>query len=185
MSPSTPSLYGSHQPPDQVLHTGSIFLPVDTNLNLKMTACSTTTRESQHVCCLQTAVSMLKSCLLCMQVKVAYKQIVPPSLDSKGRYLVGAAVGTRQEDRTRVDELRKQADVDVVILDSSQGNVGCASDSCFSYLHLQLHMHRSTCIKSCGCRCMCCECKSSVPMKLICLTMPGMSATWTKGALTL
>jgi len=54
-----------------------------------------------------------------MQVKVAYKQIVPPSLDSKGRYLVGAAVGTRQEDR--VDELRKQADVDVVILDSSQG----------------------------------------------------------------
>ncbi|DBA92305.1 TPA: hypothetical protein ACH3X2_003728 [Trebouxia sp. C0005] len=55
-------------------------------------------------------------------VKVAYKQIVPPSLDSKGRYLVGAAVGTRQEDRTRVDELRKQADVDVVILDSSQGD---------------------------------------------------------------
>lgn len=61
-----------------------------------------------------------------MQVKVAYKQIVPPSLDSKGRYLVGAAVGTRQEDRTRVDELRKQADVDVVILDSSQGNVICS-----------------------------------------------------------
>ncbi len=67
-----------------------------------------------------------KSCLLCTQVKVAYKQIVPPSLDSKGRYLVGAAVGTRQEDRTRVDELRKQADVDVVILDSSQGNAGCS-----------------------------------------------------------
>ena len=61
-----------------------------------------------------------------MQVKVAYKQIVPPSLDSKGRYLVGAAVGTRQEDRTRVDELRKQADIDVVILDSSQGNACCS-----------------------------------------------------------
>lgn len=147
MSPSTPSLYGSHQPPDQVLHTGSIFLPVDTNLNLKMTACSTTTRESQHVCCLQTAVSMLKSCLLCMQVKVAYKQIVPPSLDSKGRYLVGAAVGTRQEDRTRVDELRKQADVDVVILDSSQGNVGCSFRLLFllsasAAAHASQHMHQ-------------------------------------------
>ena len=56
-----------------------------------------------------------------MQVKVAYKQLVAPSLDSKGRYLVGAAVGTRQEDRTRVDQLRSQAEVDVVILDSSQG----------------------------------------------------------------
>ena len=54
-------------------------------------------------------------------MKVAYKQLVAPSVDSKGRYLVGAAVGTRQEDRTRVDELRKQAEVDVVILDSSQG----------------------------------------------------------------
>ena len=57
----------------------------------------------------------------CIQVKVAYKQIVSPSLDSKGRYLVGAAVGTRQEDRTRVNELRRQAEVDVVTLDSSQG----------------------------------------------------------------
>ena len=64
----------------------------------------------------------LSKCFLCiMQVKVAYKQLVAPSLDSKGRYLVGAAVGTRQEDRTRVDQLRSQAEVDVVILDSSQG----------------------------------------------------------------
>lgn len=55
-------------------------------------------------------------------VKVAYRQVVAPSLDSKGRYLVGAAVGTRQEDRTRVDQLRSQAEVDVVILDSSQGD---------------------------------------------------------------
>lgn len=55
-------------------------------------------------------------------VKVAYKQIVAPSLDKEGRYLVGAAVGTRQEDRMRVDELQKQAQVDVVILDSSQGD---------------------------------------------------------------
>lgn len=54
---------------------------------------------------------------------MAQRQLVAPSLDAKGRYLVGAAVGTRQEDRTRVDHLRSQAEVDVVILDSSQGKV--------------------------------------------------------------
>ena len=59
------------------------------------------------------------------QVKVAQRQLVAPSLDAKGRYLVGAAVGTRQEDRVRVDQLRRQAEVDVVILDSSQGKLSC------------------------------------------------------------
>ena len=58
---------------------------------------------------------------LLQQVKVAQRQLVAPSLDAEGRYLVGAAVGTRQEDRTRIDQLRSQAEVDVVILDSSQG----------------------------------------------------------------
>lgn len=61
-----------------------------------------------------------------LQVKVIYKQLCPPSLDQQGRYLVGAAVGTRLQDRTRVDELVK-AGVDAVILDSSQGVVSsCA-----------------------------------------------------------
>ena len=60
--------------------------------------------------------------VLCMQVSVIYKQVTPPSLDEQGRYLVGAAVGTRQQDRTRVDELVK-AGINVVILDSSQGNI--------------------------------------------------------------
>ena len=54
---------------------------------------------------------------------MAQRQLVAPSLDAQGRYLVGAAVGTRQEDRIRVDQLRSQAEVDVVILDSSQGKV--------------------------------------------------------------
>ena len=39
---------------------------------------------------------------------------------SQGRLLVGAAVGTRPEDKQRVRVLR-EAGVDVVILDSSQG----------------------------------------------------------------
>ena len=63
----------------------------------------------------------MTSLLSGLQVKVAYRHVAAPSLDSKGRYLVGAAVGTRQEDRTRVDALVAQAEVDVVILDSSQG----------------------------------------------------------------
>ena len=66
-------------------------------------------------------VILVTSLLSCLQIKVAYRHVTAPSLDGKGRYLVGAAVGTRQEDRTRVNALVKQAEVDVVILDSSQG----------------------------------------------------------------
>lgn len=72
--------------------------------------------------------------VLAEQVKVAHRQLVAPSLDAKGRYLVGAAVGTRQEDRTRVDQLRSQAEVDVVILDSSQGVLSLSPHPCFATL---------------------------------------------------
>jgi len=44
-----------------------------------------------------------------------------PSADAAGRLLVGAAVGTRDDDRARVDALRAADALDVVILDSSQG----------------------------------------------------------------
>ena len=44
-------------------------------------------------------------------------------LPSQKRLLVGAAVGTREEDKERVRVLREQAELDVVILDSSQGVV--------------------------------------------------------------
>ena len=43
------------------------------------------------------------------------------SVDSAGRLLLGAAVGTRADDRARVDALRAADAVDAVILDSSQG----------------------------------------------------------------
>lgn len=43
-----------------------------------------------------------------------------PSMGADGRLLVGAAVGTREEDKARVSALR-EAGVDAVILDSSQG----------------------------------------------------------------
>ncbi|KAK9827269.1 hypothetical protein WJX81_006270 [Elliptochloris bilobata] len=45
-----------------------------------------------------------------------------PSTDAGGRLLVGAAVGTRDDDRERVDALRGAGALDVVILDSSQGD---------------------------------------------------------------
>ncbi|XXG65650.1 hypothetical protein AAC387_Pa05g3294 [Persea americana] len=44
-----------------------------------------------------------------------------PSLGRDGEFLVGAAVGTREQDKERLEHLVK-AGADVVILDSSQGN---------------------------------------------------------------
>ncbi|EFN52824.1 hypothetical protein CHLNCDRAFT_138255 [Chlorella variabilis] len=46
----------------------------------------------------------------------------PASVAPDGRLLVGAAVGTRQADRERVAALRDVGHVDVVVLDSSQGD---------------------------------------------------------------
>lgn len=50
-----------------------------------------------------------------------YPRVGQPSLDSSGKLRVGAAVGTRDDDRKRVAALVSQAGVDVIILDSSQG----------------------------------------------------------------
>ncbi|CAM8958271.1 unnamed protein product [Rhodiola kirilowii] len=44
-----------------------------------------------------------------------------PSLDADGAYLVGAAIGTRDSDKERLEHLVK-AGVNVIVLDSSQGN---------------------------------------------------------------
>ncbi len=43
------------------------------------------------------------------------------SVGADGRLLVGCAVGTRDDDRRRVDSLMAANAVDAVILDSSQG----------------------------------------------------------------
>ncbi|XP_034679112.1 inosine-5'-monophosphate dehydrogenase-like [Vitis riparia] len=44
-----------------------------------------------------------------------------PSLDAKGEFLVGAAIGTRESDKERLEHLVK-AGANVIVLDSSQGN---------------------------------------------------------------
>mmetsp|Transcript_5717 Transcript_5717/g.6552 ORF Transcript_5717/g.6552 Transcript_5717/m.6552 type:complete len:510 (+) Transcript_5717:58-1587(+) len=62
---------------------------------------------------------------LITRASVKERKMYPPpgesSLDSQGRLLVGAAVGTREPDKARVAKL-VAAGVDAIILDSSQGD---------------------------------------------------------------
>lgn len=53
---------------------------------------------------------------------VNYPASGPPSVAPDGRLLVGAAVGTRDTDKARVRALREAGHVDVIVLDSSQGD---------------------------------------------------------------
>ncbi|XP_042509381.1 inosine-5'-monophosphate dehydrogenase 2-like [Macadamia integrifolia] len=50
-----------------------------------------------------------------------YPKLGLPSLGPDGRFMVGAAVGTREQDKERLEHLVK-AGANVVVLDSSQGN---------------------------------------------------------------
>ena len=52
------------------------------------------------------------------------------SVGADGRLLVGCAVGTRDDDRRRVDSLMAAHAVDAVILDSSQGARRAFSEAC-------------------------------------------------------
>ncbi len=49
------------------------------------------------------------------------KEFPLASINSKNQLMVGAAISTRYEDRERIENLAK-FDIDVVVLDSSQGN---------------------------------------------------------------
>ena len=70
-------------------------------------------------------------CTRCLQVRLATRQLFreerrlpqagSASVGSDGRLMLGTAVGTREDDKRRVDALREHAGVDAVILDSSQG----------------------------------------------------------------
>ncbi|KAK8962371.1 Inosine-5'-monophosphate dehydrogenase 2 [Platanthera guangdongensis] len=51
----------------------------------------------------------------------SFPKLGMPSLSPDGKFLVGAAIGTREEDKERLTHLVK-AGVDVVVVDSSQGN---------------------------------------------------------------
>lgn len=67
-------------------------------------------------------------CLVALATRAVFKESArfpqggPPSVAPDGRLLVGAAVGTRDSDKERVRALRETGHVDVVILDSSQGD---------------------------------------------------------------
>jgi IMP dehydrogenase len=54
-------------------------------------------------------------------VKEYPKSIAKPTVSEDGQWMVGAAIGTRESDKQRLEHLVK-AGVNVVVLDSSQGN---------------------------------------------------------------
>lgn len=51
----------------------------------------------------------------------SYPKLGSPSLGPDGRFLVGAAIGTRDDDKERLEHLVK-AGANVIVIDSSQGN---------------------------------------------------------------
>ncbi|ONK72184.1 uncharacterized protein A4U43_C04F16650 [Asparagus officinalis] len=51
----------------------------------------------------------------------SYPKLGSPSLGPDGRFLVGAAIGTREDDKERLEHLVK-AGANVIVIDSSQGN---------------------------------------------------------------
>ncbi|XP_020096094.1 inosine-5'-monophosphate dehydrogenase-like [Ananas comosus] len=51
----------------------------------------------------------------------SYPKLGKPSLGSDGKFVVGAAIGTREEDKERLEQLVK-AGANAVVVDSSQGN---------------------------------------------------------------
>lgn len=82
----------------------------------------------------------------CLREYNRHPHVAGPALDSKGRLMVGAAVGTRDSDRERVKRLFHEAEVDVVVIDSSQGNS--------SYQLEMLKEIKRTCPGSTTTRCM-------------------------------
>lgn len=110
-----------HTPVKELMTTDCLTVSEDAGIEAALSALKASKRGKLPVLNAQGELTGLAT-RAAFRTSLRNPQAGPPSVAPDGRLLVGAAIGTRESDKERVKVLREQGHVDVVILDSSQGD---------------------------------------------------------------